>query len=102
MEFNRNQFLLVGLVLLLLGLQLRFVDTFVLNEDSTRFLAKQMGKKDTSPLPVPTGWPLPTAMTTQVPIPPTRRQVKPPRWLGWTLISVGAVLIMHSIVMRRP
>jgi hypothetical protein len=41
MEFNRNQYLLTGLIILAIGLQLRLVDTFVLNEKATQFLALQ-------------------------------------------------------------
>ena len=39
MEFNRNHYFLAGLVVLLLGIQVRMVDSFVLSSESTRFLA---------------------------------------------------------------
>ena len=42
MEFNRNQLFLAGVVVLLLGIQLRYVQTFVLNERTTQFLAQKM------------------------------------------------------------
>ena len=42
MEFNRNQYFLAGLVIFLLGIQLRMVDTIVLNERTTQFLAQRM------------------------------------------------------------
>ena len=38
MDFNRNQLFLVGLLLLLFGLQFRLVETFTLNQPTTRFL----------------------------------------------------------------
>jgi hypothetical protein len=28
--------------------------------------------------------------------------VKPPEWLGWCLMSVGAVLALHSLSMPKP
>ena len=36
MEFNRNQYFMIGLVLLFIGIELRVVDSFVLNERSSR------------------------------------------------------------------
>lgn len=98
MQFNRNHFLLIGLILLLLGCQLRFVDTFILSESSTRFLAQKTGKT-TSPMP---SWTIPAVMNPEPTIPVARRKVKPPQWLGWTLISVGAILVMQSLVMKKP
>ncbi len=92
MELNRNQFLLIGLVLILLGLQLRFVDTFVLSEGSTKFLARQAGKTEAASM-----W----TLATQGGMAP-RKRVQPPRWLAWALISVGAVFVLHSLAMKKP
>ena len=50
MEINRNQYFLAGLVMLLLGLQVRAVETFVLNDRASRFIAERitpvMGESD--------------------------------------------------------
>jgi hypothetical protein len=97
LNLNRNQFFLIGLVLLLLGLQFRLVDTFVLNEDSTRFLAKQKAKSEENPV-----WSLPVAMAARSPMPIQRKRIRPPRWLALSLISVGAVLVLHSFAMKKP
>jgi hypothetical protein len=96
MELNRNQFLLIGLVLVLLGLQLRFVDTYVLNENSTKFLAKQAGRSDATSI-----WALPVSLATQGEMAP-RKRVQPPRWIAWALISVGGVFVLHSLAMKKP
>jgi len=96
MELNRNQFLLIGLVLVLLGLQLRFVDTYVLNEQSTKFLARQAGRSDASSV-----WALPVSLATQGEMAP-RKRVRPPRWIAWALISVGGVFVLHSLAMKKP
>ena len=45
---NRNHFFLVGLVLLYVGLQFRFVETFVLNDKSSKFLAQRLGPGESS------------------------------------------------------
>jgi hypothetical protein len=98
MVLNRNQFMLMGLVLLLLGIQLRLIDTFVLNEKSTRFLAQQKAKVEQ-----PKTWTFPASLTAKAPMPViSRKRIQPPGWLGLTLISVGAVLMLHSLAMRRP
>ena len=96
MELNRNQFLLIGLVLVLLGLQLRFVDTYVLNESSTKFLARQAGRSEAASI-----WTLPVSLATQGETAP-RKRVRPPRWIAWALISVGGVFVLHSLAMKKP
>jgi hypothetical protein len=93
-EFNRNQYFLVGLVILALGLQLRMVETFVLNEKASRFLAERLpaavaNADGEQPF-------MPAAGATP------RRTVRPPNWLGYALMSIGAVLILHSLAMKRP
>ena len=37
-----------------------------------------------------------------VPPPPSQRVIKPPRWLGFMMISVGAVLMLHSLALPKP
>ena len=77
MELNRNQFCLIGLVLILLGLQLRFVDTYVLNESSTKFLARQAGKTETTSM-----WTLPVSLATQNGMAPRKDSAAPLAGLG--------------------
>ena len=48
MEINRNQWMMIGLVILSLGIQFRMVDSFVLNEKSTEIIAKRLHKNDTA------------------------------------------------------
>ena len=95
MEINRNQYFMLGLILLLLGLQVRMVESYVLNEKTSRFVAERLsavasagdgGSSSFSPALGPTA----------------RRTVRPPVWLGYALMSVGAVLVLHSLAMKRP
>jgi len=95
MDITRNQFLFAGLVLLALGLQFRAVESFELTPDLTQFLAEQ------------TGHPLAsvnasTAMLNPSQKPVAAKTVRPPEWLGWALVSIGATLIMHAMAMKRP
>lgn len=96
MELNRNHYLGIGMILLLLGLQFRFVDSFQLTEATTKALAKRM-KKDSvvmqGPLATIFGQTNPDAV---------RKTVHPPKWIGWALISIGGVLVFQSLGMRKP
>lgn len=95
MEFNRNHYFMGGIVLLLLGIQLRLVDSYVLTEKATRFLAEHAGE------------PAQVAAMRATQIfpsagPAPRKLVHPPEWLGWALMSVGSVLILQSLAMSKP
>lgn len=92
MEINRNQYFMIGLVLLFIGIQFRVVDSFILNENTTRFLAE---RTQTAAASTTVRW-LPAAG------PPAQRTIQPPEWLGYSLMSIGSVLILHSLAMRRP
>ncbi|REK08965.1 MAG: hypothetical protein DWQ37_19060 [Planctomycetota bacterium] len=93
-EINRNQYFLIGLVLLFLGLQVRMVESYVLNEKASRFVSDRLtmlaSNNDSDGAFMPAAGPKP------------RHTLRPPVWLGYALISVGAVLVLHSLAMRRP
>jgi uncharacterized membrane protein YhaH (DUF805 family) len=90
-EFNRNQFFMVGVFMLLLGIQFRMVETVTLNDKASKFLAARAASTTTSTLAniLPTGG---------VP----KQTLHPPQWLGWALISIGAVCVLHSLAMKKP
>jgi len=94
-EFNRNQVFMVGLLILFVGIQLRAVDSVVLNEQSTKFITKKMGTKKQAA----TAQIIQTASFGKV---SPRKVIEPPRWIGWALISAGAVFILHAMALRRP
>jgi hypothetical protein len=95
MEFNRNQWFLAGIVVLLLGLQLRYVTTFVLNERTTQFLAQRLKDAEMIASNDPE-----TAMAASAPI--AKKAITPPPWVGYMLVSVGSVLLLYSLAMKRP
>lgn len=90
MEFNRNQFFMIGILLVLLGVQFRLVESATLNQKTTQFLAQHSGNATTG------------FMSTFPAATISNRVVHPPQWLGWALISVGAVCILHSLAMKKP
>jgi hypothetical protein len=95
MDLNRNQFLLIGLVVLLLGLQLKMVDTYVLNAKTSEIIAKRMADKKATTFQ-------PAQMYLAAQGPPSLRRVEPPKWIGYSLLSVGAVLVLHALSMKKP
>jgi hypothetical protein len=99
MELNRNQYFLIGIVVVLLGVQLRMVDSYVLNGPATKFVVEKFGSPEQK---AAAGTAIPTLETAGNGASATLRTVKPPVWTGWAAISIGAVLILHSLAMPRP
>ena len=95
MEFNRNQWFLAGIVVLLLGLQLRYVETFFLHERTTQMLAQRhkdsemVARNDVG-----------TSLAASAPV--AKKAVSPPRWIGCMFVSVGSVLLLYSLAMKKP
>ena len=94
MQMTRNRVFLLGVLLILLGIQFRMVESFVLNEPATRALARV-----TRNTPVASNDFMSTMML-QVHPKPTKR-VAPPRWLGLAMIAVGTVVALHAFAMPR-
>jgi uncharacterized membrane protein len=94
MEFDRNRYFMIGVLLFLLGIQFRMVESFVLNETSTRALARvakdtQLASQDFS-----------TNIYMSV-HPSPRKTIRPPHWLGWALLTVGGVISLHAMVLPK-
>ena len=94
MSIYRNRYFLTGLLLILLGIQFRMVDSFVLNEQATRALArvsKSGAVADNSSV---------SSVMLGIHPNPTKR-VDPPRWLGLAMITVGAIVSFHAIAIPK-
>jgi hypothetical protein len=94
MDLNRHQFLFIGLIFLLLGAQVRYVSAYVLSPEATQFLAEHTGQSSSA-----TNSALAAVSGTGA---GARKTLKPPEWLSWCLISIGAVLVLHSLAMPKP
>ena len=93
MDIDRNRYFMFGVILFLLGLQFRLVDSFVLNENSTRALhrfAQRSKIADNN---------LATNVYMQVSTP--KKNLRPPNWLGFVLLTVGGVMSLHAMVLPR-
>ena len=94
MEFDRNRYFMIGMLLFLLGIQFRMVESFVLNETSTRAIAKvakvsQIASQDFG-----------TNLYMNV-HPSPKKTIKPPHWLGWALLTAGGVVCLHAMVLPK-
>jgi len=94
MELTRSKILIIGMLLLLAGIQFRLVDTYVLNQDATQFIQSRIKRVDASAAVAARSW-LPS-MTH-----PPLQTWSPPRRLGWALISVGGVLVLYTLALRK-
>ncbi|MDG2221464.1 MAG: hypothetical protein P8L85_08800 [Rubripirellula sp.] len=95
MSMYRNRYFFLGILLLLIGIQFRMVESFVLNEKATRALAR-ISKESTVADNSGMG-----AMLMQIYPNPTKR-VAPPRWLGLSMIAIGAVISCHALAIPSP
>ena len=94
MEINRNQWFVIGIVVFLMGLQLRAVSAYWLTEETTRLLAERAVETTPAEKSI-------LALTAATPTSP-RKVIQPPEWSGWCLVSIGSVVILQSLAMRRP
>ena len=94
MSLYRNRYFFAGVLLVLMGLQFRRIESFVLNEPATRFVAKMANKPivDNSS----------TLGSIFEPVtPPVRKKITPPRWFGLSLLAVGGVISLHAVSIPR-
>ena len=95
MDINRNQYFLVGLLLLFLGYQFRQIESFKLNSRATRFIEARMASAHAVVNEF-------KEVSYQSPPKKFDPLVKPPSWIGLALTAVGIVLCMHSFAMPKP
>jgi hypothetical protein len=95
MDITRNQFFFAGLLCLLIGGELRMVDTIDLTPEFTLFLAERTGHPMAAVSDV-------GQSLTQSDKPLLKKTVRLPDWSGWGLMSIGSVLVLHSWGMKKP
>ena len=95
MDITRNQWFMAGLVLLMLGLQLRMVYSYTLTPEFTKILAERSGHPMAAAADSTD-----TLLGAETKF--ASKTFQPPEWIGWALLSLGAVLVLHSLAMPRP
>ena len=96
MSRYRNRYFLTGILLLLLGAQFRMIDSFVLNETSTRLLAKV-----TRSAPVADNSRMGSFFWNHAPKAMTTKRIHPPRWLGLAMMAMGSIISFHALAIPR-
>ena len=94
MSMYRNRYFLAGILLILVGIQFRMVDSFVLNESAYTALTRVSKKAtvaDNSSM---------SSMLMSV-YPAQTKRVEPPRWLGLAMIAVGSIVACHAIAIPK-
>jgi hypothetical protein len=99
MEINRNQYFMAGIVILLFGIQVRMVDAYVLTPEATQFVVKRFHKPKSEGAASPAAFE-PVAVSAGPAL--SMKTITVPPWGGWASISLGSVLILHSLAMKRP
>ncbi len=94
MELNRNNLLLWGVLLLFFGLQFHYFDSYILTEKASNVYFDRFEKKSKPPE-------IKNSFLEDAPQVTERKTIKPPIWLGRCLMSVGAVLIFQSFIVKR-
>ena len=92
MEFDRYRYFMFGVILFLLGIQFRMVDSFVLNETSTKVLYKFAKKSQ-----IASNSPGTNAYMQLN----NKKTIDPPHWLGWAMLSAGSVVCLHSLALPK-
>ena len=88
---SRNYALLfLGILLILIGGELRAVESFVLTPAATRVLANFSGPSAETP----SGAMRQVLLDTAAP----RKIIVPPPWIGWALLSIGIVVSAHALL----
>ncbi|TWU17633.1 hypothetical protein Pla52o_48480 [Novipirellula galeiformis] len=91
----RHRYFFFGLLLVLLGVQFRMVDSFVLNESTTRTLARFSQTTTATNT---------SSMVDSILLrvhPKPMKRVEPPRWLGLSMIAFGTVITLHAFAIPR-
>jgi hypothetical protein len=95
LDITRNQFFYAGLVLLALGVQFRYVEAVQLTPEFTQMIGQGTGSPTAAVNTIGQ-----SLVQSERPI--LAATVRLPDWLGYSLMSIGAVLVLHAMAMRAP
>lgn len=94
MDFKKNNLFIWGALLLFFGLQFHYFDSFVLTEKASGFYYDRFEKRASPEKP---GGIFSRDIAKLSP----RKTLQPPDWLGRCLMSVGGVLMVQALLIRK-
>ena len=96
---SRYHMMTLGVLGLMFGVQLLIFDSFILTEDASKAYY-EFAERDSSPDNFREANRIVSSASASA-IPFARKVITYPSWLGWPFVSVGAVFVFQSFVMRR-
>ena len=90
--FNRHQLLMAGLIVLLLGVQFRLVQTYVFADSARPFIDPVVESKSNLPQAAPAG---------EADGGNRQYVLHVPDSIGWILLSIGGALVLHSLSLPK-
>lgn len=109
---NRTVMMTLGFLLVFFGIQLNIIDSFVLTPRMTTFLSDQFSE-DGDPLSamplIDPNQPTPYAQVGYAATPglampavlEANRVIRPPSWIGWPIMFLGAVFFLNGVAVRK-
>lgn len=93
MDFDRNRYFMFGVLVLLLGMQFRMIESFTLNEPTTRALHRVARSSELSQADF--------GRDVYMKVGKPRKTIQPPEWIGWAMLTVGGVIFLHAMVLPK-
>lgn len=111
---NRTVVITLGFLLVFFGIQLNAVDSYVLTPRMASFLSDNFSdtpsiennvinvNQDGTPF-IQTGYAAndPNAYRAPAVVPQINRVIRPPGWIGWPVMFLGAVFFLNGITIRK-
>ncbi len=112
---NRTVIMTLGFLLVFFGIQLNIVDSYVLTPRMANFLSEQLEEtpsiENNADSINPDGIPFvqagyaasnaPLSLPVRAAIPQANRVIRPPRWIGWPIMFLGAVFFLNGVTIRQ-
>ncbi len=95
------RFFIIGTLLVLIGVQLRVVDSFVLTPKATEFVEHRIRNSGLQKPAIARSTTYDYDSLLLSSGPRTSRRIQPPRWMGWAALSAGGVLMFHGLTLRK-
>ena len=110
---NRTVVMTLGFLLVFFGIQLNVVDSYVLTPRMANFLSDQLS--ETPPIqnsvietnqqqPGPftqAGYSAGDTAAVRLPTTGVDRVIRPPSWIGWPIMFLGAVFFLNGVMIRK-